>query len=578
MRLRTRLTFAIASASVVPIVAAALVGRELVERRSVAEFERLLSGGEVEVRRGYRELSAEVERAAAALTDPDDQFTGPILIQLARGGPDDETFRWLALVAPRVMRERGLDVLTVLGKGGEILASGHFPGRMGDTEPDLARTVEKAAPHTGTASGPFLVSERLLEDGKPATRLALDYRGLARSPLGARAVVQGGRLLGPALLARLRLAGGTEVAVRDDAGQLVAESRPGAAAATRRAREVILRGAGRETARVLVAVPDDRLRATLAAIDTTAAVLAFSGLLVAVVLGAFIARRITRPLQELAAGAEAVAAGDLDKRLKVRTRDEVGDLVRAFNHMTGEVKDKKEKLAAALRVAAWQEIARRIAHEIKNPLFPIQTSVETLRKAYTKKHPDLDEIFDESTKMILEEVARLKNIVTEFSQFARMPGPKLAPCRLEEVLEKLEALYTGSEPPLVLEIARPLPPLLGDVEQLTQVFVNLVKNAREALSGSPSPRVLVRAAPAGEFIEASVVDNGPGYSEEVAERIFTPYFTTKEREGGTGLGLAIAQRIVTDHGGRIEARSRPGEGAAFTLWLPVLESTPAPGG
>ncbi len=563
MRLSAKLTLTIAAASVVPIVAATLVGRELVQRESRAEFDRLLRDGRVEVMGRYLSLQEEVTKAIERLADPEDQFLGPILIALANGGPDDDTFRQLALSGPRVMRERGLDVLCVLGPKGEILASGHFPGRIGDVDPRFGKTP-------AAVREALLLPERVLSSGKPTTHLAVEAQRLARSPLGSRALVMGGRLLGPELARRLRLRGGTEVRIQDVAGRVLA----GPADWTRHAaypQETLLLKdpQGREAARVTLAVPDDSLRATLRAINLTAASVAGSGLLLSLLLGLLAGRRLSHRLGDLMNAAGAVAAGDLDQRLRARAKDEIGELVEAFNRMTADLKDSKQKLVAAERLAAWQEIARRIAHEIKNPLSPIQTSIETLRKVYGKQHPDFEEIFNESTSMILEEVQRLKTIVSEFSQFARLPKPKLAPCDLGELVPQVASLYAGSDVPVELALPAGLPLVVGDREQLTQVLVNLIKNAREALSGREGGRIVISATPEEGWVATAVTDNGPGFDAEVAAQIFTPYFTTKGASGGTGLGLAIVQRIVSEHGGRVEARGEPGKGASFIFRLPI---------
>jgi len=563
MRLGTKLTLTIAAASVIPIAFATLVGRAWVERESRAEFERSLGDGQVEVMSRYLAMQEEVTRAVARLADAEDRFIGPILIALANGGTDDETFRQLALVTPRVMRERGLEVLAVVGPRGEILASGHIPGRMGDTDPRFVR----GAPTRATGET-MLEPERVLVRERPETLLAIQAVRVASSPLGSRVAVIGGRLLGPELARRVRLRGGTELRIEDVSGRVLAGPADWSRYTAYPQRRVTLQGPdGREAARVILAVPDDRLRSTLRAINYAAVTLSLSGLALSLLLGALAGRRLSRRLQLLVRGAEAVAAGDLDQRLMVSGRDQIGELMIAFNSMTADLKDSKERLVWAERQAAWQEIARRIAHEIKNPLFPIQTSIETLRKVYGKKRPDFEEIFNESTTMILEEVQRLKNIVTEFSQFARLPKPKVAPCDLSELVPQVVALYAGGAP-VAANLAPDLPWVMGDREQLTQVMVNLLNNARDALARVESPRIEIAASALDRFVELTVRDNGPGFDEEVRGKLFTPYFTTKSATGGTGLGLAIVQRIVTEHGGRIEAQSEPGQGATFVVRLP----------
>jgi nitrogen fixation/metabolism regulation signal transduction histidine kinase len=267
-----------------------------------------------------------------------------------------------------------------------------------------------------------------------------------------------------------------------------------------------------------------------------------------------------------------VAAGDLERQIAVRSRDEVGELVAAFNRMTTQLRESQDRLAAAERVAAWQAIAQRIAHEIKNPLSPIQTSIETLRKVHAKRHPSFEEVFEEATVTILDEVARLKRIVTEFSDFARLPKPRLAPCDLVELTRAIVGLHATEQVPVTLVVDQGVRDVLADREQLAQVLVNLIKNACEALTGAPAPRVSVTLRAAAEHVELQVADNGPGIAAAALPRIFTPYFTTKAASGGTGLGLAIAHRIVTEHGGAIEARNVDSGGAIFSVRLPAPAS------
>jgi signal transduction histidine kinase len=212
-------------------------------------------------------------------------------------------------------------------------------------------------------------------------------------------------------------------------------------------------------------------------------------------------------------------------------------------------------------------VARRLAHEIKNPLTPIAMSVETLRDAHEKKRGDFGEIFDEGTRAIGEEVRRLKRIVDEFSRFARLPAPERAPVAPDELVSATLALF--AEPPagvsIVRDVAPGLPRVLADRDQILQLLLNLVRNALDAMGGGGTLTVLARPAPGG--VAFAVTDTGPGIPAAHLARVFEPYFTTKE--GGTGLGLAIAQRIAEEHGGGLEAASEPGRGATFTLTLPA---------
>jgi len=254
----------------------------------------------------------------------------------------------------------------------------------------------------------------------------------------------------------------------------------------------------------------------------------------------------------------------------VRSQDEVGAVASAFNFMMEDLKTAKERLVIAERIAAWQEIARRLAHEIKNPLTPIQMAMDTLRKTWRKQHPEFGEILEESTTTVLQEADRLKHIVSEFSDFARMPKPELQRLDLNEVVRAAVSLYQGAAPVEVRLFER-LPEIDADRAQVSQVVLNLVENARDAISKRDGGAIVVRTrlGEAGDRALLVVEDNGPGVPAELKDRVFAPYFTTKHVKGGTGLGLAIVHRIVSDHGGRILVTDAPGGGARFTIELPL---------
>jgi len=281
--------------------------------------------------------------------------------------------------------------------------------------------------------------------------------------------------------------------------------------------------------------------------------------------------RIARPVRELAEGARRVAAGDLDAEVPVATGDEIGLLAGSFNAMTADLRHSRERLLQAERVAAWREMARRLAHELKNPIFPIQLSIETLRRALDQDGAQdaarFQSLFRESSDTILDELRSLRAIVEEFSQFARMPPPRLAPTDLGELVERVLALYRARAATVKIEtsLAPGLPTVPADRDLLARALGNLVANALEAMPDGGTLAVKTRAAEEGVALEVS--DTGPGLTEEQRTRLFTPYYTTKK--GGTGLGLAIVQGIVSDHGGRIQVQSTPGAGTTFTLVLPI---------
>jgi nitrogen fixation/metabolism regulation signal transduction histidine kinase len=327
---------------------------------------------------------------------------------------------------------------------------------------------------------------------------------------------------------------------------------------------------GREVALVEMRLTNDSLPALLKQVTIYSALLALAALAVTVLLGFFVARRMTRDLDALVVGVQAAARGDLEHQVVIDSSDEIGEVGKAFNTMMLDLHDSKERLVMAERVAAWQEIARRLAHEIKNPLTPIQMSMETLRKTYAKKHPSFDEVFEESTATVLEEAARLKRIVSEFSEFARMPKPTKTTLSLNDLVRAQVALYQGSVA-ISKSLEDELPVIEADRDTLSQLLLNLIENARDAISGQEDGkiRVTTESSRGGKAVLFRVDDNGPGIAPEVKDKLFTPYYTTKHAHGGTGLGLAIAHRIVSDHSGKISASESPMGGARFTVELPA---------
>ncbi|HEY2748128.1 MAG TPA: ATP-binding protein, partial [Polyangia bacterium] len=408
------------------------------------------------------------------------------------------------------------------------------------------------------------------DGGRERDVLALESARQVQRQFGDRAagvVIVGGRLVGDAFVRRLDPSARLYAAD----GTLIAANAP-APPKRWQHRTIELPGPdGEAAARVEIAVSNDTLSDVLARISWASGAFAVGGFVLALLAGALVARRITGPLRELADGAVAVAGGSLDASVPVRTRDEVGELAATFNSMTRDLAGARDELVRAERVAAWREIAQRIAHEIKNPLTPIQMAIETLQRAHRKSAEQFDALFGESAQTILDEVGRLKRIVHEFSSFARMPAPTLAPVDVSEIVDSALALYKGGQTSLDLSLPRDLPRALADKEQLTQVVINLVENARDAAGPNGRIRVATRADIERGRVELEVADDGPGLSEEAREKLFTPYFTTKPR--GTGLGLAIVHRIVSDHGGEIRVGGAPGAGAVFTVALP--RATPA---
>ena len=295
------------------------------------------------------------------------------------------------------------------------------------------------------------------------------------------------------------------------------------------------------------------------------------GILLAILLSSWAAARVTRPVEQLAHAAQEVAEGNWNVRVDVLGDDELGQLADSFNRMTTELLGQKERLIQAERVAAWRELARRLAHELKNPLFPLQLTVENLVRARQQTPEQFEEVFRESSRTLLAEIANLKGIIGRFSEFSKMPQPKLQRVQVNEVIRGALQLFQAQlEAPGRAKISCEvqLDPHLGaisaDAELLHRAISNLVLNAMDAMPQGGT--LTLRTRDDGREVVIEVADTGAGLTPEECERIFTPYYTSKEH--GTGLGLAIVQSVVSDHGGRIHVRSSPGRGTTFVIELP----------
>ena len=295
------------------------------------------------------------------------------------------------------------------------------------------------------------------------------------------------------------------------------------------------------------------------------------GILLAILLSSWAAARVTRPVEQLAHAAQEVAAGNWSVWVDVLGDDELGQLADSFNRMTTELLGQKERLIQAERVAAWRELARRLAHELKNPLFPLQLTVENLVRARQQTPEQFEEVFRESSRTLLAEIANLKGIIGRFSEFSKMPQPKLQRVQVNEVIRGALQLFQAQlEAPGRAKISCEvqLDPHLGaisaDAELLHRAISNLVLNAMDAMPQGGT--LTLRTRDDGREVVIEVADTGAGLTPEECERIFTPYYTSKEH--GTGLGLAIVQSVVSDHGGRIHVRSSPGRGTTFVIELP----------
>jgi len=284
----------------------------------------------------------------------------------------------------------------------------------------------------------------------------------------------------------------------------------------------------------------------------------------------FIARRTTRPILELEQHTRRVAAGDLEARIEVTSKDELGQLAEAFNNMTQELRTNRTRLIQAEKEAAWREMARQVAHEIKNPLTPIQLSVTLLKRAHDEGSPEFESILGRTTEMVQRQVEVMRRIAGDFHAFAGEQQPKPRPLDPAAVLEDVFSLNAAwaADLGVTMRIEGEGAQVFADPAELQRVFVNLVQNALEAMpdGGELVARFMQRSA----RLRLELTDDGVGLTPETRERLFEPYFTT--RTHGTGLGLAICRRVVTELGGDLALEPRKdGRGTTAVIELPILE-------
>jgi len=291
-------------------------------------------------------------------------------------------------------------------------------------------------------------------------------------------------------------------------------------------------------------------------------------LLLAVLMTMVIARRTTSPIEELQRHMQRVASGDLDARIEVRSKDELGQLAEAFNRMTAEIKDQREQLVRAEKDAAWREMARQIAHDIKNPLTPIKLSADLLRRAKDENSPEFDRIFDRTIETLQRQVEHLREISSDFHALTGSHNPQRVPVDVGAMLDEVLALDAAWAEAQHVTVTRSGAggTVLADPGLLRRVLINLISNAFDAMPAGGELHCELSTGD-GELL-LDLRDTGPGIPDDVRPHLFEPYFTT--RTAGTGLGLAIARRVVEEMGGRISlVPAEPGPGTVASIVLPL---------
>ena len=565
----------------------------------VAQFRReFAQRGEEVVHRVENITNAEVTlRTAIALAQPNADLS--VYVHDANGAA----------------QEQNLDYVEFVSSDGTLISSAQYPARVGYKNDWV------------TATKDWRTSEAFLKREELPDGVALSLTAVRTLPVGEKIFyVIGGRRLDQNFLASLVLPAGMrallyrnleqgfvssalsdaarEVAQAEQLAPLIEQmqkhhrqmvetvnwSADAAAAETFHAMPLV--GRNDELLGVLlVGSPRRELVTLLRRIQWIAAGVGAGALLAGLLLTWWVSARITRPVEELAEGARAVAGGNWDTRMETGAGGEIGQLAAAFNDMTRTLAAQRERLVQTERVAAWRELARRLAHELRNPLFPLQITLENLQRARALSPEQFNEVFQESTATLKAELSNLNTIVGRFSDFSKMPTPQLQRVNVNDAVRNavrlFEPQFSAPGKPAItpeLHLDEALPEIQADPDLLHRALQNLVLNALDAMPGGGTLTLRTSEHNGGACLE--VADTGQGLTPEECSRLFTPYYTSKQH--GTGLGLAIVQSVVSDHGGTISVSSDPGCGTTFRIELPPRPpktpasaqsgGTPPPGG
>ena len=572
MTLRTRL-FAVVGGVVAAVVALVTITISAGTRRSFEALDRQRTAALVaQFRREFAQQGEDVARRIDRLAAADPvQRTA---IDISRRAGDYAPF---VGEAASMAASQGLDFVDLVAGDGTIISSAEWPARFG------YRNRWVTAPRTAT--GAFLQAIELPRE------TALGLVAVRQVPSGSKALyIAGGRRLDQQFLQTLTLPDGMR-AFLDAPGQpqqpaqldpLIARVRQTGLESSEAidwpdgpetVGAIPLSGANGDVLGVLLVASSGReLQALLSRIRWSGVGFGTLGVVIGAILSYAAATQVTRPVEQVADAAGRIASGDWSARVgALHATAEIDALARAFDTMASQLVDQRERLVQAERVAAWREIARRLAHELKNPLFPLRITLDNLRNARTLPPPEFGPILDESLQTLGTGLINLNTVVGRFGDFARMPAPVFETVAPNAIVEQAVNLIRAQidapgRPPirLTVDLDPACAALRADGEQLGRVIQNLLLNAVDAMPNGGE--LAIRTHRQGASVRLDVADTGEGLTDEERERLFTPYYTTKQH--GTGLGLAIVQSVVADHAGRVWVDSAPGRGSTFHIELP----------
>jgi two-component system nitrogen regulation sensor histidine kinase NtrY len=543
--------------------------RQTFERQLRGELGRMVAGTGLALEDAGRELAASMNEIEEHMKEREPR----LLELLLRGGPES------ADAAALIMPLAGLDALEIIDGEGRVISSGSWPERIGLPADKALFALPPDDPALGTL--PELRNRRLGLLMRHEIRVG-----------NRRLLLVGGRVLDARFFERL--AGQEAALLVQGAGEATVLSTRASRLNIRDIRRRLDSAAGdvwhiadaggsRWDARtyplpgveatIVLAVDRGRLDRLLKRMRNAFILLGAAVSLLAALAGFWIARNISRPVNDLVHAFDAMAAGEADYSYPVSREHELQELIGSVSRLHRALDLQRRRSVAAERVAAWSDVARLVAHEVKNPLAPIRLTVENLLRARRDAPERFDDMFRDGMATIMEEVEQLRRLVAEFSEFARLPQPERQSAELERLLDGAVELY-GADAGIRIErrYTGGMPRIDLDTGQISMALKNVLGNAVEASKEMAGTRegpmeIVVSTALEEEMARIEIADRGPGFSEESGRRLYEPYFTTKSE--GTGLGMALTNRIIIEHGGLITAENRTGGGARVSIFLPL---------
>ncbi len=542
MRFTGKIRLYLILAALLPVIAVMLV----VYFQSLAEIEHADKQAAAEALAKFERYDArftdELERTVKNIASSQQVERAVLLIKSNHAGRVD-----LSMFRPEV------DFVEIVDSSSRVLASAHRPGLVGEPIP----AIEKNVP---ASSGTVLETVEVDTEGPhPARGFVL--------PIGGGLYLYAGKYLSGDFLnvAGEILGVKVNVSMPAESGSVLARMTQGELYSRDDSLVAVIDGGTKAGFYLVAHFPEGNARPVFRSFLKVSGVVAAASVVLAILLGFYITSHAKREIENLVSATSRIAEGDFSTPVMAYEEGEFSQLADSFSDMMLKLKTSQAKLAMAEKIAAWQAMGRKLAHEVKNPLTPISISIDDLRRSYSEHRPEFEQILKETTTTTKSEINRLTKLIDQFVDFARMNPPEITAMKPDEVVDPVKALYRSAITDHQLKFNNMSLRDYWEVdpEQIRQVLINLIKNSLESAEGV---QVTVDITDSRDGITIQIEDTGPGFPDEVLRAGFQPYLSKKA--DGTGLGLVISQRIVHDHGGDIELYNRKAGGAGVSITLP----------